>query len=406
MKIVYLSLGEGGSDRRFAEFMGCCENKFYDCGLPFSVCRLQFPEGKALGGVIRGLAEACDLLIADQFFPFYDEYVKALGEESFSPREDFESEIGACLKAREIPFTKDFKRRCALPKDAVLISRAEEFPAIRTKVCETDLLLLPYGGDPVSLCRECCPELMAAEGRYLFRLFGLTREEVLTVLQPILQENRRIADFYVCGEGLDVRLSLVCKNRKKFSALYEVLLDNLLGAVHQAFGKNIYAEEDTDLPHQLYALLKFRKKKLSVAESLTGGLIASSLVEVPGSSSVFFEGLVTYHNEAKAGRLGVSEKTLRNKGAVSVETAFEMAKGLLDTGRCDIALATTGIAGPTGATATKPLGLCYIAVGTECGVHVFEHIFTGDRAAVRQSAAQAAMFYAIRELSRGNEGET
>ena len=401
MKIAYLALGEGGADRRFADFLGHCENKLYDCGIPLSVCRLEFPEGEALGALIRGLAAGCDLLIADNFFPFYDEYAKALEDLTFAPDEAFEGEVAACLKARGISFGKDFKRRCALPEGAVLLSRPEDYPAVRVKRGSAELVLLPYGGDPVGLLKEIAPELLEAEGRYLFKLFGLTREEVLTVLQPILHENRKIADFYVCGEGLDVRLSVVCKNRKKFSSLYKVLLDNLLSSLHQAFQKNIYAEEDVDLPHRLFALLKFRKKRLSAAESLTGGLIASSLVEVPGSSSVFFEGVVTYHNEAKSARLGVSEKTLRHKGAVSVETAFEMAKGLLDTGRCDIALATTGIAGPTGATPTKPLGLCYIAVGTGDGIHVFEHIFAGDRAAVRLSAAQAAMFYAVRELSRG-----
>lgn len=104
---------------------------------------------------------------------------------------------------------------------------------------------------------------------------------------------------------------------------------------------------------------------LSVAESCTGGLVSSLLTDVSGSSSYTKVNFVTYANEAKMDYLGVKEKTLAQQGAVSEQTAAEMVDGLLEKTGSDIAIATTGIAGPTGGTATKPVGLVYICAGSK-----------------------------------------
>lgn len=102
--------------------------------------------------------------------------------------------------------------------------------------------------------------------------------------------------------------------------------------------------------------------KLAVAESCTGGLISSRLTDLSGSSAYIFQNFITYANEAKVKLLGVSEKTIEKYGVVSEPVALEMAKGLLEKYNCSLALSTTGIAGPLGATDTKPVGLIYIAV--------------------------------------------
>ncbi len=139
--------------------------------------------------------------------------------------------------------------------------------------------------------------------------------------------------------------------------------------------------------------------KIAFAESCTGGMLTSSLVDIPDASKVLYEGVVTYSNEAKAARLGVSEKTLIKFGAVSGETAAEMAEGLLKN--ADIGVSTTGIAGPSGGTPEKPVGLVYIAVSGKNGTVVIKNNFGGDRKSVRiqtrNKALKAALGY-IRSL--------
>ena len=122
---------------------------------------------------------------------------------------------------------------------------------------------------------------------------------------------------------------------------------------------------------QTIARIMFNKSmKISVAESCTGGLISSRLTDVAGSSVYISENYITYSNKAKVKLLGVDEETLKKHGAVSEECAREMAEGLFDKTNCDIALATTGLAGPGGATKDKNIGLIYIAVKTKCTTKV------------------------------------
>ncbi len=165
-----------------------------------------------------------------------------------------------------------------------------------------------------------------------------------------------------------------------------------------ALNDYIYALENIPLTERLVQLLKLRKATISVAESFTGGGISKRLVEIPGVSEVYFEGLNTYSNKAKIERLGVREKTLEEFGAVSAETAYEMAYGLLSTGNCDICIATTGIAGPNSDNTKKPVGLVYIAVGNEENISVYEYNLKGNRKDVTETAINIALFLAFKKL--------
>lgn len=140
---------------------------------------------------------------------------------------------------------------------------------------------------------------------------------------------------------------------------------------------------------EIVSLLKEKGLKVSFAESCTGGLLAASIVDTSGSSEVFNESVVTYSNEAKMKYLNVSSVTLEEFGAVSKETAIEMSKGVIKLTGADIGVSITGIAGPTGGTIEKPVGLVYIAV-TYGQTHVFEHIFKGSRLGVRTQAVLEA----------------
>jgi nicotinamide-nucleotide amidase len=133
-------------------------------------------------------------------------------------------------------------------------------------------------------------------------------------------------------------------------------------------------------------------QRIVTAESCTGGLIAACLTEIAGSSDVVERGFVTYSNEAKTEMLGVPAATLREHGAVSSHAAKAMAAGALAHSPADVAVAVTGIAGPDGGSAAKPVGLVYIAAQRRDGAAEIErHLFTGDRNAIRMASVAAAL---------------
>lgn len=142
---------------------------------------------------------------------------------------------------------------------------------------------------------------------------------------------------------------------------------------------------------ELITALRERGLSLATAESCSGGLLAASFTDVPGASEVFGYGLVTYSNEAKQRLLAVKGETLAAYGAVSRQTAGEMVKGLLQLSGADLALSTTGIAGPGGGGGEKPVGLVYLACGGRGrDILVQERRFDGDRERVRRQTVHAA----------------
>jgi PncC family amidohydrolase len=155
------------------------------------------------------------------------------------------------------------------------------------------------------------------------------------------------------------------------------------------------------LAGQINVLLRDRTDlTIASAESCSGGSIAQAITAFPGSSNYFMGGIVSYVNRAKAELLGVPEMVLETRGAVSPECAEAMAEGARAAFHSDIAISTTGIAGPTGATARKPVGLVYTAIATAGATMVNEHYFDGDRAAVTEAATLAALRLILNELER------
>jgi nicotinamide-nucleotide amidase len=138
-------------------------------------------------------------------------------------------------------------------------------------------------------------------------------------------------------------------------------------------------KESMILENVIGEMLIKNKLTISTAESCTGGMIAARLINFPGISEAFMEGAVTYSNDAKMNRLGVKKETLERFGAVSSETAFEMAEGIAKTAGTDIGISTTGIAGPGGGTAEKPVGLVYIGLFIKGNVKTWECNFAGAR---------------------------
>lgn len=149
--------------------------------------------------------------------------------------------------------------------------------------------------------------------------------------------------------------------------------------------------------------LKKRGLTIATAESCTGGLLAGKLVDIPGVSEAFQEGYVTYSNKAKRKLLNVRKSTLKKYGAVSKQTAREMAIGAVFEANADISLSVTGIAGPDGGTEEIPVGLVFIACCLNDKVTVKEYHFEGDRAAVRAQAVESALRLLKKTMAESKE---
>lgn len=145
------------------------------------------------------------------------------------------------------------------------------------------------------------------------------------------------------------------------------------------------------LEHGITNLCAENGLTVSTAESCTGGLVAGTLINAAGISAVYKEGFITYSNEAKEKRLGVLRETLDRFGAVSEETAKEMAAGCAKAAHTDFAVVTTGIAGPGGGTDEKPVGLVYIGCYAKGKVEVERFVYDGDRTAIREQAVNDAL---------------
>jgi nicotinamide-nucleotide amidase len=162
----------------------------------------------------------------------------------------------------------------------------------------------------------------------------------------------------------------------------------------------LFPPKSVNLARELLAACEAKGLRLATAESCTGGLVAGCLTEISGSSNVVERGYVTYDNRAKEEDLGVSAALLEQVGAVSQEVAEAMAAGALARAGVSLALATTGIAGPGGATPTNPVGLVHIAVACRLhGVRHERHLLSGDRAAIRLATVDAALALALRGLA-------
>lgn len=229
----------------------------------------------------------------------------------------------------------------------------------------------------------------------VLRCFGLGESALDEEIKDFLkgQSNPTIALLVREGE-IHVRLTALATYEQQASSM----LDALEERIRERIGLHIFGTNEDTLAKVLGELLTLQKLTIACAESCTGGLIAALLTEIPGSSHYFREGIVAYNNTAKIRLLNVEEDTIRKYGAVSEQTAYEMAAGVRAVAGTDVGLSITGIAGPGGATDTKPIGLVYIGVAMPEQTSVYKYTFNGDRANIRMRAAKTALDLLRRKL--------
>lgn len=222
----------------------------------------------------------------------------------------------------------------------------------------------------------------------VLRFCGIGESELETRVKDILdqQTNPTIAPL-VDADGVTLRITAKAANRDEADRLIEPVTARL----RERVGAYLYGVDEQDLADAVGRELLRRGETLAVAESCTGGLLGGRLTAVPGSSAYFLGGIIAYDNRIKHTLLGVPTAILRDKGAVSRETAAAMAGGVRRATGAARAVAVTGIAGPGGGSEGKPVGLVYIAYAGPGGTDVEEHLIQGDRARVRSRTAALAL---------------
>jgi nicotinamide-nucleotide amidase len=220
------------------------------------------------------------------------------------------------------------------------------------------------------------------------RTIGMAEGDVDVVITRIIKRHG-------CGYGITAKGGIIHVTVKgRPAALKRVARD-----FRKAVGRAFLCEGEKRLEDVVVGELLKRKVTIAVAESCTGGLVASRLTDVAGVSDVLLEGVVTYSNGSKIARLGVRAATLEAHGAVSEQCAREMAEGVARTSGASMGVATTGIAGPGGGTREKPVGLVYHAVHYRGRTRVERRVFPGERPHVKERAAMVALAMVRRELA-------
>jgi nicotinamide-nucleotide amidase len=222
-----------------------------------------------------------------------------------------------------------------------------------------------------------------------FKVVGLAESVVEEKVAPTLADLKDVELGYSAKMGeVEVRIISHLKSTA----------DKAEKRIRAALAGSIYGTDNDRLEEVVVKMLTAARKTIAVAESCTGGTIANRITNVSGSSEVFINGCVTYSNESKVRLLGVREETLKAHGAVSEEVAREMAEGVRAHSRSDFGISTTGIAGPTGGTPDKPIGLVYIGFATPERTDVQRHVLTFDRETFKFFASQYALDAVRREL--------
>ncbi|AVQ17684.1 CinA family nicotinamide mononucleotide deamidase-related protein [Fusobacterium mortiferum] len=217
--------------------------------------------------------------------------------------------------------------------------------------------------------------------------YGIAESLLYEAVREFFTEEGIYYEFLVKDYGILIRLQSKMSNKNK--------VEKIVKKIYNKIGEFIFGEDNDRLEKKVVELLKKLNMNISTAESCTGGMLASKLIDVPGVSDVFYEGVVSYSNEAKINRLGVRKEILDKYGAVSEEVAKEMVMGLTT----DVALSTTGIAGPDGGSEEKPVGLVYMGIRIKDKIYVEKRVFRGDRNKVRKRTVSHTLFTLIKILN-------
>lgn len=311
--------------------------------------------------------------------PTYDDMTKETVASYFGKKlmlhdESFER-LKGFFAGRNVGMTENNKKQAYIPEDAIVFKNDNgTAPGAAIEQVDSDgilktIIMLP--GPPSELKpmfeREVEPYLKKRSNHVLLshniHLFGIGESAAENILREMMETsvNPTVAPYAGDGE-VRLRVTAKCESREECERLCNEAIEKIkLTEV----GKYIYGIDIDNLEHAAVEALKKNNKTVATAESCTGGLISKRITDVSGASSVYMGSVISYANEVKMSVLGVRSETLASYGAVSEQTAKEMAEGVRKLCGTDIGISTTGIAGPDGGTSEKPVGLVYIGISTK-----------------------------------------
>lgn len=253
--------------------------------------------------------------------------------------------------------------------------------------------------------RSVLPRLRRMAGRSsiatrTLRTMGLVELQIQEALRTVRIPRAMQVGLYPNLMAVDVRLTVTGESLPAARRH----LDRVERALRGRLGEAVYGRDEQRLEEVIGKTLTRKRLTLAVAESCTGGLVSDRLTDVPGSSRYLILSVVAYHNRAKEELLGVPKEMLRRDGAVSAQVARAMAEGVRRSAGTDVGLAVTGLAGPSGGSPQKPVGLVYLAVADRRQTAIARHQFHGDRLAIKAQAAQMALDVLRRSLAKRRAG--
>ncbi|MFL6034692.1 MAG: nicotinamide-nucleotide amidohydrolase family protein [Gaiellaceae bacterium] len=297
-------------------------------------------------------------------------------------------------------FEAGVRKQATLPHGAVSLGLAGTAPGLVLRARNAVVIVLP--GPPAELQRlwpraletDAVRSVLAGveppEHRVL-RFYGASESEVARALTEAGGEPPGVVAT-ICARDFEIHVDLY----GPANGLANVFRDRL--------ARHLFAEDERGIEEVVLDLCRARGWTLATAESCTGGMVAARLTSVPGSSDVFLGSVVSYANEVKERELGVPRDTLERYGAVSEETAAAMSAGVRERLGADVAVSVTGIAGPGGGTADKPVGLVHLHAQTPEASHGIQFTYGQDRDSIRRRATVAAL-HLLRRLLTQNRDE-
>jgi competence/damage-inducible protein CinA-like protein len=298
------------------------------------------------------------------------------------------------------------RKQASLPEGAVSLGLAGTAPALLLEHEGRVAVALP--GPPGELHR-LWPNALAAEpfrrivdrattvDQRVLRFFGVPEALVAETVESAGGEGEGL-ELTICARNLEIEVDLlVSPGGERRAGVVEEALEG-------RFAADLFARDDRSVAELVLDRCRELGLTLATAESCTGGLVAAELTEIPGSSDAFVGSIVAYSNEVKGSTLGVPEALLEAHGAVSEEVARAMAEGVRERLGADVAISVTGVAGPGGGTAEKPVGLVYVGVSGPDGTEMRELRLSGSRREVRERATAVSLHEVRRLLARSVTG--
>jgi nicotinamide-nucleotide amidase len=316
--------------------------------------------------------------------------------------EEVSRSIADRLRRPYADFSAGVRKQATVPEGAVVLGPAGTAPGL---VVDAERCVVVLPGPPGELRRlwalalETAPvrrllERTRVPGRRSLRFYGASESAVAKALEEAGGDGDGV-EATICARDFEIHVDLVVEPGAEERA------DEVATALRQPLARYLFSEDERSVQEIVLGLCRARGLTLATGESCTGGLVAARLTDVPGSSDVVLGGVVAYADAVKTAQLGVPEEVLERHGAVSAETAAAMAHGVRHRLGADVGVSVTGIAGPGGGTADKPVGLVFLHAAGPEGDRALRFELPGERDWIRSRSAVAALHLVRHLLERG-----